>query len=107
MVEIYCDESGFSGNNLLDKDQQFFVFASVAITPERADELVKMVRRDFKIQAKELKGRQLLRTSKGRRAVSFLIQNCSPYTKIVIHHKKYALAAKFFEIHLRACTVGL
>ena len=29
-VRIFCDESGFSGNNLLDRQQPYFVYAAVA-----------------------------------------------------------------------------
>lgn len=36
---IYCDESGFTGNNLSDLDQPYFVYADVAITPEEATEI--------------------------------------------------------------------
>src|SRR5208282_306653 len=33
---IYCDESGMTGNDLLDPDQAFFTYAGVAVTAARA-----------------------------------------------------------------------
>jgi hypothetical protein len=29
LLEIYCDESGFTGNNLLDRIQPYFTYSSV------------------------------------------------------------------------------
>lgn len=97
MVTIYCDESGFSGNNLLDREQEHFVFASLGIEPEQARSLVEQAVRDFNLQGAELKGSRLLKTVQGRRAISYLIKSAASYAKIVVHLKKYALASKFFE----------
>jgi hypothetical protein len=41
--EIYCDESGFSGNNLLDQKATVFAYASVAINHEEATEYVNNI----------------------------------------------------------------
>ncbi|MES2479445.1 MAG: DUF3800 domain-containing protein [Bacteroidota bacterium] len=38
---IYFDESGFTGYNLLDKDQQVFSIGSTDITPDEAEEILK------------------------------------------------------------------
>ena len=38
---IYFDEAGFAGNNLLDSQQPYFVFGSVAIDNSDADILLK------------------------------------------------------------------
>lgn len=47
---IYCDEAGFTGNNLLDREQPFFAFATVAIEPEAAKDVVAKTVRDYGIQ---------------------------------------------------------
>src|SRR5271157_4905329 len=97
MATIYCDESGFSGNNLLDREQEYFVFASLAMEPEEARCIVDQATRDFRLQGNELKGSRLLRTPQGQRAISLVIKKAASRAKMVIHLKKYALASKFFE----------
>ena len=34
---VFCDESGMTGNDLLDPNQAFFTYAGVAISFERAE----------------------------------------------------------------------
>lgn len=97
MATIYCDEAGFTGNNLLDREQEHFVFGSVAIEPDDARSLVEQVIRDFRLGGLELKGSRLLKTNQGRRAISFLLRKVAPQAKLVVHLKKFALASKFFE----------
>ena len=52
---IYCDESGFSGNNLSDDGAPYFVFAGVLIDPKEADAITSEVKSAYRIQA-EMKG---------------------------------------------------
>lgn len=52
---IYCDESGFSGNNLNDDGAPYFVFAGVLIDPNAAATIVSEVKQACRIQG-ELKG---------------------------------------------------
>jgi Protein of unknown function (DUF3800) len=94
---IYCDESGFTGNNLSDKDQPLFVYTSIALNPQRAAELVAQVMRDFRLQAAEIKGSRLLKSLRGRKAISFLLGECLTVSQSVVFNKKYALACKLFE----------
>ena len=94
---IFCDEAGFTGNNLLDSAQEVFVFASVALKAGRAEEVVEKTLHDFKLQGKELKGSRLLKTDSGRRAITSVIKDCAADARLVSHLKKFALACKFFE----------
>jgi hypothetical protein len=95
---IFCDEAGFTGNNLLDRNQEVFVYTGLAITPERAQSLVEQTLRDFpRLQGHELKGSRLLKTEVGREAVTTILNTCIPDTRIIYHWKKYALAGKIFE----------
>jgi hypothetical protein len=103
MGTIYCDESGFTGNNLSDREQAFFVFASVAMEPYEARALAQKAVRDFRLEGNELKGRRLLKTPNGRDAISFLIKAAGPHAKIVFQLKKFALASKFFEYIFEPC----
>ena len=94
---IYCDESGFTGTHLSDETQPFFVYTSVAISAEQATAIATEARTVFRIQSRELKGTSLLKSPKGRRAISLLLERCLPNSKCVVIHKKYALACKLFE----------
>ena len=67
-------ESGMTGNDLLDANQAFFTDAGVAVPFERAEDLAKKVLRDQKLQGNELKGKNLVKSARGRRAVRALIK---------------------------------
>lgn len=95
--EIYCDESGFTGQNLLDPDQRFFAYGSVAISPEEATELVARTIRDSRLQGRELKGKNLLKNAPGRRAATSLLRELGNRSQVAVVHKRFALACKLFE----------
>jgi hypothetical protein len=94
---IFCDEAGFTGNNLLDREQEIFTFAGVALSHDAARHIVERTIADFGLQGKELKGSRMLKSEAGRRAITAVIEECAPHTRVVCHLKKYALACKFFE----------
>jgi hypothetical protein len=72
-------------------------YASVAVNPERATELIAQVVKDFKLQGNELKGGRLLKHNRGRRAITWLADQVLERTQFVVHDKLYALAGKVFE----------
>ena len=47
VVEIACDESGFSGTNLLDAATPVFTHASVDLSVDEAVELIRALRSGF------------------------------------------------------------
>jgi hypothetical protein len=95
--EIYCDESGFTGNNLLDKETPFFAYSSVAVSNEEAKDYVQKIIQDYKVQAGELKFQKLIKYSKGRQAIEHILATFSDRAKVTVHNKKYNLACKFYE----------
>ncbi len=95
--EIYCDESGFTGNNLLNRDQPIFTYASVATTGEEAENFVQKIITDYNVQGGELKGQRLIKYNKGRRAITEILKHFSENSLVSVFHKKYSLACKFFE----------
>ena len=95
--DIYCDESGFSGNNLFLDDQPFYTYASVATDNLEALVTVKQIFKDFRINGEELKGSQLLKFNRGRKAIGQILRQYRKRMRVVIVHKKYNLACKFFE----------
>lgn len=94
---IYCDEKGFSGQNLFNDSQQNFMYSSVLISPAKANELLNKARRDFQITDNEFKGSNLLKRSNGKQAIDFILANVSNNMYLMSMHKKYSLACKFFE----------
>ena len=94
---IYCDESGFTGNDLSNVDQSHFVYVGIAITSVEADEIKNRVIRDYRVNGNELKGKNLVKYAKGRRAVSDILDNVVARSQCVVMHKKYALACKLYE----------
>lgn len=94
---VFCDEAGFTGNNLLDREQEVFAFAGVAVTHDEARHIVDRTINDFGLQGKELKGSRMLKSENGRRAITAVIKECAPNARVVCHLKKFALACKFFE----------
>lgn len=93
---IYCDESGFSGNNLADDGSPYFVFAGVRIDPQDAEALVSEVKSTYRIQG-EMKGANLTKRPNGRKVVATVLERSASKAKVVIADKKFALAGKLFE----------
>lgn len=96
-LQIYCDESGFTGNKLLDVDQPIFTFASVASNEEEAKFIVAKIIKDYGIQNGEIKSGNLVKSQKGLRALDEILEILDERYKICICDKKYAIAGKFFE----------
>ncbi len=69
--DVFCDEAGFTGDNLLDSKQPLFAYAAVKIEPAQAAELAKEIRTLAIPQASELKGRLLFPSRQGPKG------NCS------------------------------
>ncbi len=95
--EIFFDESGFTGNDLLNDAQPVFVYASVAIKPLQAANLVTEMVTHFRLKGNELKGSNLVSHPRGQEAIFWLIEKCKDIACIVIANKKFALAGKFYE----------
>lgn len=100
---IFFDESGFTGNNLLHREQTIFSYASVAADSKHAENFVRYLIKTYNIQNSELKGKNLIKYSKGRKAILELITEFDGCIKVTIYNKKYALACKFFEYIFEPC----
>jgi hypothetical protein len=94
---IFCDETGSTGQNLLDAAQPYFAYAAVAIAPDAADALVRDLVRQFRFQGTELKGRKLVSSSPGRKLITALLAECGEQAMVSVWEKRFALATQFFE----------
>ncbi len=96
-ASVYFDESGFTGNRLLDSQQTIFSYAAVVIEDEEATALVDHIIQKYGIQNGEIKGGNLVKKNKGRRALDEILSSLHGKMKVSVSDKKYALAGKFFE----------
>lgn len=99
IIQIYCDESGFTGENLLHDEQTIFSYSSVSCKEIEAEDFVKSLIKKYKIQTEELKGTNLItqKSNKGKKAILETLEFFKGKYKVSIHNKKFALACKFFE----------
>jgi hypothetical protein len=95
-MTIYCDESGYTGADLLEKNQPHFVFSGVQLSDKDVSNIDYLIRSKYPVQG-EIKGRNIIQNRKGQNAVLELFNEYADKAKIVYHDKKYALAAKIFE----------
>jgi hypothetical protein len=94
---LHFDESGFTGNNLLHKQQKIFCYASLECPHDEAKIFTEHIINKYQIQNGEIKGSKLLKGIRGKRAVDEIMQNFRGRFKVSVSDKKYALAGKFFE----------
>lgn len=97
-LKIFCDESGFTGNRLLDQEQPIFTYASVLSTDQDAQNFVNHIITKYKIQNGEIKSSNLLKNENGKKALDEIFDFLKDgHFKICICDKKYSIAGKFFE----------
>lgn len=104
--DIYCDEYGYSGDYMMDKEQPYFVYSSVAIDEKTATDIICHVRESFRIQGEELKGSKMIKFNSGRKAIIEIMDMLQGRGKISISDKKYALACRFFEFIFEPAVVA-
>ena len=101
-IEIACDESGFSGSNLLDPETEVFAHASVELTVELARECVATVQAESRYSATEYKSNQLLRKQQ-RPLLEWLLGATGPLDgKAQVHltDKPFFLVNRLVELFL-------
>jgi hypothetical protein len=96
-LNIFCDEAGHTGPAMLDKDQRYFAFSSVALSEQEARELVRKARLVCPVQMPELKAAKLLKSSRGRQLIRELLAGAADRYAVVVHDKLLALCAQFYE----------
>lgn len=95
---ISFDEAGFTGPDLLNKQQPYFVYASHDLTVEESTSLIGELRTKYHLhQGNELKAKNLKRRRSWGRIVADVCGATRGRAKVVVHNKKMALAGKFVE----------
>ena len=78
MKNVFCDESGATGNNLWQVDQPHFVYAAVAIDDSDAQLILDEARRKYSIRAPEFHAAQLLKRQAGTKALTAILDQIRP-----------------------------
>lgn len=96
-LNLYFDESGYTGENLLHEEQTTFVYSSINIDPDEAKNFVNNAIVEHKVQNGELKAVKLIRRERGKKLILNILDNFKDRIKISVGDKKFALCCKFFE----------
>jgi hypothetical protein len=107
-VEIACDESGFSGTNLLDAATPVFTHASADLRADEAAELIGALRRGLRWSLNEFKSGQFLRGPQAGGALDWLLAALSGRAHVHVVDKEYFLVTRIVGLFLvePSCAAG-
>jgi hypothetical protein len=100
VVEIACDESGFSGSNLLHPATPVITHASVDLCVDEAFELVAALRSGFWCWPNEFKSGQFLRSPKAGEALEWFLAALSGRAHVHLVDKEYFLVTRIVDLFL-------
>lgn len=91
---VACDESGFSGTNLLDPTSEVITHASVHLDTRTAAEYVALIRSRFRYSATEYKSTQLLRQ---RPALEWLLRTLPGRAHVHLTDKSFFVVTRLVD----------
>ena len=100
VVEIACDESGFSGTNLLDAPTPVFTHASVNLHVDEAVELIREMRSGFWWSRNEFKSGQFLRGPQAGGALEWFLAALAGRAHVHVIDKEYFLVTRIVDLFL-------
>jgi hypothetical protein len=100
LVEIACDESGFSGTNLLGAPTPVFTHASVDLRADEAVELIQALGSGFRWSLKEFKSGQFLRRPQSGEALGWLLTALNGRAHVHLVDKEYFLVTRIVDLFL-------
>jgi hypothetical protein len=100
VVEIACDESGFSGTNLLDASSPVMAHASVDLSRGEAAELIATLRSGSRFSLTELKSGHLLRGREGSESLEWLLAALTGRAHVHLVDKEYFLVSRIVDLFL-------
>ena len=100
MLEIACDESGFSGTNMLDAATPLFTHASVDLSMREAAELMQTLRSRFGWSLTEFKSGPFLRGPHAGEALEWLLTALTGRAHVYVVDKEYFLATRIVDLFL-------
>jgi Protein of unknown function (DUF3800) len=106
VVEIACDESGFSGTNLLDPATPVFTHASVDLCVDEAAELLRALRTASPWSRNEFKSGRFLRGPDRGRALEWFLASLSGRAHVHVVDKEYFLVTRIVDLFLLEPSYG-
>ncbi|MEV0789568.1 DUF3800 domain-containing protein [Kribbella sp. NPDC050459] len=103
-VEVACDESGFSGTNLLDPASPVITHASVDLSVPAAADVIDVLRARLHRRT-EYKSNQLLRPEQ-RPALEWLLTTLQGHAHVHVIDKTAYVAARVFELFTEEPSYG-
>ncbi len=100
VVEIACDESGFSGTNLLHPTMPVITHASVDLRIGEADELITALRSGFRFPPYEFKSGQFLRNPAASEALEWFLTALRGRAHVQLVDKEYFLITRIVDLLL-------
>jgi hypothetical protein len=100
VVEIACDESGFSGRNLLHPTTPVIAHASVDLSVEEAVRLIAALRPGLRFSPNEFKSGQFLRRLAASEALEWFLTELSGRAHVHVVDKEYFLVTRIVDLLL-------
>ncbi|MGW4502382.1 DUF3800 domain-containing protein [Micromonospora sp. NPDC004336] len=100
VVEIACDESGFSGTNLLHSTAPVITHASVDLSADEAVELITALRSGFRFSPHEFKSGQFLRGPGAGEALGWLLTALKGRAHVHLVDKEFFLVTRIVDLLL-------
>ena len=100
VVEIACDESGFSGANLLDAATPVITHASVDLSIGEAVSLMTELRSGFRFSPHEFKSGQLFRGSRAGDVLEWFLAVLKGRAHVYLVDKEFFLATRIVDLLL-------
>jgi hypothetical protein len=100
VVEIACDESGFSGTNLLDAATPVITHASVDLSKNEAVGLMTELRSGFRFSPHEFKSGQFLRGSGAGEVLAWFLAALNGRAHVHLVDKEFFLVTRIVDLLL-------
>jgi hypothetical protein len=100
VVEIGCDESGFSGTNLLDAASPVISHASVDLRVDEADELISALWSGYRRSPDELKSGRFLRGRRAGESLERFLAALTGRAHVHLVDKEYFLVTRIVDLFL-------
>jgi hypothetical protein len=106
LVEIACDESGFSGTNLLDPVNPVITHASVDLSVSEAIELITALPWGSRVSPREFKAGRFLRGLGTGEALEWFLTALRGRSHVHLIHKEFFLATRIVDLFLTEPSYG-
>jgi hypothetical protein len=100
VVEISCDESGFSGTNLLDPATPVITHASVDLRVDEAVGLIEALRSGLRCPPDEVKSGRFLRSAKAPETLEWFLAALGGRAHVHLVDKEYFLVTRIVDLFL-------